>query len=177
MLSVWIWNWVLLPVFFITSPGGVLKQGATDTLGWLRCPCSTVLLLPIPAPDPSASPASSELWPCFTFVYLWARCLALILLFCGLPWSTPGRCPLCLWFLLSALTPGSQAIFLEHLWDLAFGFILFFIINYSEVMLALCGFCASADGYHLLSFPAFHLCLWYQSPLWISSMMENLGPW
>lgn len=67
--------------------------------------------------------------------------------------------------------------FLEHLWDLAFGFILFFIINYSEVMLALCGFCASADGYHLLSFPASHLCLWYQSPLWISSMMENLGPW
>ena len=60
---------------------------------------------------------------------------------------------------------------------LAFGFILFFIINYSKVMLALCGFCASADGYPLLSFPASHLCLWYQPPLWISSTIENLGPW
>ena len=43
------------------AAGGVLKQGATDNLGWLRCPCSTGLLLPIPTPDPSASPASSEL--------------------------------------------------------------------------------------------------------------------
>ena len=57
---------------FITSLGGVLKQGATDHLEWLRRPCSTVLLLPLPTPDASVSPASSELWPWFIFVYLWA---------------------------------------------------------------------------------------------------------
>ena len=35
------------------------------------------------------------------------------------------------------------ADFLEYLWDVASGFILFFIINYSKVMLTLCGFCAT----------------------------------
>ena len=120
---------------FIISLSRALNQGARDPPGRLRGHIHIVLLLPFPTPDLSAWTASSELWPCFIFIFvpgagLWfcssvvyhGRPQGIVLLSVVLSLSYYS------WF---------TANFLEHLWDLAFDLILFSILNSPKVMLAL----------------------------------------
>lgn len=97
---------------FITSLGGVLKQGAQTLWRWLRSSRSNSA--PVSHPDSWPLCLATLFWT-LTLLYLclWALCSALILLFCGQLWLTPGHCPLQLWFLLSAVAPGSQLIFMN----------------------------------------------------------------
>ena len=120
---------------FIISLSRALNQGARDPPGRLRGHIHIVLLLPFPTPDLSARTASSELWPCFIFIFvpgagLWF-CSSVV--YHGRPQGV---------VLLSVVLSLSYhswftANFLEHLWDLAFDLILFSILNSPKVMLAL----------------------------------------
>ena len=158
MLIQWVWNSVLLLVFFIISLGRALKQGAGDPLGRLRGPRSHSAPIILPNSWPLCL---DSLFGTLTLLhlYLCAWCSALV----ALLWSTmvdPRALSSCLWFFLSYYS-WFTANFLEHLWGLAFDLVLLSIVNSPKVMLALCDFSTSVDGCHLLSFPASHSCLWY----------------
>ena len=98
-------------VFFITSLSRALKQGARDPPGRLRGHIHTVLLLPS---QPLTSLPGQPLLNADLALSL-SLCLVLASDF-ALLWSimvNPRALSSCLWFFLSAITPGSQLIFLS----------------------------------------------------------------
>ena len=134
MLIQWVWNSVLLLVFFIISLGRALNQGAGDPLGRLRGPRSHSAPIILPNSWPLCL---DSLFGTLTLLhlYLCAWCSALI----ALLWSTmvdPRALSSCLWFFFSYYS-WFTANFLEHLWGLAFDLILFSTLNSPKVMLAL----------------------------------------